>query len=308
MIIKYLLKSTRWLALVVVASGFVAGLSPANSSHAYTEPTGAPPTIGVNEIPTFLNGSALYQRKLGGLMIGTTANPKKLCLNPDIHVGATLTYPAASDPNDCYSSWSALAGSLIDSTQFLRRLTTPTHNTGSSNPALDTIDNGYINLQALSNDGFAFAQLITVLAEANPASTATAPTAPPTAIFANGVVGSNYAATFAGRLGVFPDGAFPSKICLNDLDVGGNPSTDCISRWSDVVVASNPDIVRLQNLRSATAPATQDLGNTALGGDLVAGSLVAGSPVVGTNITYSCGDGICSSANETKINCSLDCP
>jgi hypothetical protein len=193
---------------------------------------------------------------------------------------------------------------LIDSTTFLRRLTGPTHNVGTPTPADDTIDDGYINIQALSNTAQPWlTQAVSFIAEANPTSFASIPAA----IYGDGVVGANYAAIFSGRLGVFPDAGL-TRLCLNDRDTGGNPATDCITRWSDVSVAADPAIVHLQNMRSVTTQPVTDVGSTATGGLLVAGSLVAGLPVTGTNPVLSCGDGMCTTVNETTANCPTDCP
>lgn len=301
---KQLLKSSIAALSTFLVGGLlaVALLAVTRSAVAFTEPSLTPPSVGATEVPTLLNGSAFYQRKLGSLLIGTSSRPQKLCLNPVLHDGSGLSvYPGTSDPVNCVSSWSDLAGLLIDSTKYLRLLGVPTHNAGVPTSADDTIDNGYINVQASDLSGYT-AQTLTLIAEANPTGTGN----PTAGIFGDGVVGANYAATFAGRLGVFADGGLPTKLCLNDLASGGNPLTDCISHWSDVSVASDSTLVRLQTVTSEVAPVVNQ-GNVSSSGVLVAPSLVAGSPVIGTAVVLSCGDGVCS-VNEGRSLCSLDCP
>lgn len=305
MAIKQLLKILRGrppATFVGAVFALIAFVVPV-VGQAFVEPSATPPTTATNEIPTVLNGSSFYQRKTGSLLIGSATNPSRLCLSPRIF-GSPTPYPSASDPLNCVASWAGLSGMIIDSSTFLRRLSGPTHNPGTPTPADDTIDDGYINIQALSNTAVGFmTQSISFIAEANPTSFA----AIPAAIYGDGVVGTNYAGIFSGRLGVFPDNGL-TRLCLNDRDAGGDPATDCITRWSDLTVAADPTIVHLQNMQSATTPPVTDVGSVATGGLLVSGSLVAGEPVAGMATILSCGDGMCSTITESRVNCPVDCP
>lgn len=316
------------LGLLSVVVG-LALVQPGFLYAAYSEPSGVPPNYTTTEVPELLNGSNTAQRKIGSLLIGpldsATCNPQssnptdkagcsKLCLNPNLAAfpGVSDVVGSAGAPPSCVSSWDEISGALITGSALVRKMANPSHFDDPSPNPLDTVDNGAFSLQAQpytvlydSSHTFVvnpYAQLITLMAGA-PANTVRGDTLRPTGIIADAQTGSNFAAQFSGRLAIVTDETIPHQICLNSPDGNAN----CITDWSGVTVSQDPTMVRLQNV-STSATIIPDRGNTATSGLLVTESMVSGIPSLTTPLASSCGDGICTSGNETATNGAKYCP
>jgi hypothetical protein len=285
--------------------GFLLLLSSANVAVAvYSEPIESPtctPGTCMYGIPEVLNGSNANQQKSGALLLGpldsatcTTLDRSgcaQLCLNPTKQT--TADAPEISDAANCVTSWGTLINSIAVTSGFVHAV-----KAGAPLPA----DIGQGSLQgSLGTDAngvsLSTGQLISFIATANGSAAS--------AVFANGLTSSNYAAIFGGTLAIAPQTvgtvSIPGQLCL-----GGTASADCITSFSSIATNVDPNIVRLQDLKISQSISYDD-GRTATSGMLTANSLVAGAPTGTTNPTASCGDGICTLVNESHLLCPVDC-
>lgn len=278
------------LFFIILAFACSLAVFPAHA-QVFVEPTS--PTGGTTASP--LNASLTTQRKLGSLIIGTAANPASLCLNTDTD----------TDTSNCIKSWSQVnAGSayvLLNQTTFAVNppATVDQHTT--------TQGDGYARLKADSTKN----QLYTLIAEANSASSNA------TAVYAtDNNVTTNYAGYFSGSVYVGKGSTATNRqLCLNDTVTlsGTSGGKGCISAWTDLGVL-NPlgSFVALQptpGVATAQTGGASLSGSAAVAGDLTAG-VVIGTPVSSTPITYTCGDGICSTTTtppENQTSCPADC-
>lgn len=311
--------ANRVAVLIAVFSCFVV-LAPKVTLAVYQEPANPYPQYDSSQVPELLNGSNVAQTKAGSLWIGrqnattcptgTEAGCSRLCLNPPQISGQ---YPNTSDVgalnSTCVQSWPVLIGLLIDQSTHVRKLAVPTHI--ESTTVTDSIDNGAASLQANSSVNFfnRTGQLISLLAQ-TPNTVSGSSTAVPSGIVAEASNSTTFAATFTGRFAVVEDWGYGTavghtrQLCLNENTPGGK----CITDWSEVVLAADPGIVRLQQLGTAVSRYA-DPGNTATSGLLVTGALITGSPTAVSNPNVTCGDGMCDvTNNESHAACSADCP
>lgn len=307
---------------LVVGLGFLS-LEPLFGYAAFQEPTASAPQYDPALITDFINGSVSTQQKIGTLRIGDrngaiphcTTNDSSgcssLCLNPAVN---SIQVPVATDPVNCVTSWTGLINSLVSTSNFVRKLTNPTHVDAPSSP--DTIDNGAFNLQAAAYDPNypTSAQLISLIATAP--SAAAAPRS--AALWAASDVDANYAAQFDGKVAVVGSVPDVHRVCLNfdPNDTNGiNETTNCITTWSDLVVRLAAvqllTVVRLQKFDYPES-IIPDVGSVSFNEFLQTGSIIAGAPISLTPISASCGDGLCSPENgETAApgpnQCLIDC-
>ncbi len=261
------------------------------ATRAFTEPRSTPtkyvPFSGVNEIPSFLNASAIGQIKTGTLSVGDRSGRipncsggistgcSRLCLNAD-PVNGTV------DAN-CITNWSDLSGSISGS--YLSLL--------PDNSA--TVNRGYSRIKADVTAG----QLISLITEPNRTSGGTA-------LRANGFSDSNYAGLFAGTVFI-GNAANNAQLCLNDASTDGNPPGTCITRWSNVINPASTALIYLQDM-TARSSHTPEQGSAATVGPFMVPSLVLGITTSSIPTPLSCGDSICQIANETHASCAVDCP
>lgn len=278
------------LTIVTASLGLAFFLLSADPGRAsYSEPSTTPTTFDLpNPALQFLNGADYPQQKLGSLIVGSdTPNERQLCLN------GTATYnPSGPLPRyGCISAWSDIIGTVAGKLQL------STLGAGQGGKLADyTVQPGYIHLknQVAGQDTGVYS-LITANASTPPAGAA--------ALLAISNSTSSYAGYFSGRLWIGSLAGVAGQLCLNGTQTF-NATTrtgNCISAWTDLIFRGGTGWWRLQS-----SPMTADSGRIALNSSFLTGTLVVGDAAAVGN-QYTCGDGLCSSGEQSAGSCPLDC-
>ena len=263
-------RSSIFLIVLMIAGGWSVVLSAAPTLAETMD--AVPPSTDAIEPP--LNTGPNTQQKSGSLLIGSDTLPGKLCLNANAGSGV-------NDSTNCVSSWSELSGNLP---QYLGLKTNLISLGSALYPTAYDSQSGFADVQASGNQVAA----AIVRAPAIVGYTATA---------VHATAGnSSWAGAFNGTVYVKTAGdSSTGEICL-----GPDASPPyCISNWND--------ITRAKNYVQRDPSSTQDTfgGGASISGHAGFGSAVLGDPT-GINVTYTCGDGVCSS-NENDSFCPIDC-
>jgi len=279
---------------IIVAALFVSavglfGLSSAQAAN-LVNPT-SPPPGGLTAEP--LTTSATAQTKVGSLIFGPLAYSctsssntcSQLCLNT-----GTLNSGA------CIKNWSDVS-SVVNTTSV--RLNA---SAGAAQQA------GYVRLKGNNLSAYPVTSRFSGCSGGSCSGTYTA-------LYADGLTLDNNAGYFVGRLGIEPNlGGGKGSLCLNSTFASTCQASEpgctgalnngyyCVDDWTDIIsVISNK-----LTLQSLVGTPTNEQGNVGLSQTFNSAAMIVGDPN-GLDISYTCGDGMCSTAETTAGTCAVDC-
>lgn len=251
----------------------------------YTPPGGQSPNYSLDTLK-FLNPSSVTQQKKGSLIIGSSAEPGKFCLNPNPNNGA-------QDPGNCISSWVDVAGDLTGALRFYKVSATATA-VPNSLTDFPSIQNGYVRVKNDASKNQRYGIILGGTTKSTLSSGA--------ALYAtNAGISTNWAGYFVGGT-VIKNASQNASLCLNGTTmVQYNPSSggNCIKNWSDLFFGSSA----LGYLHLLNGSGSGDVGQVALTKGFFSGAIVIGTPVSFSG-ALTCGDGFCSAGEPS---CPSDC-
>lgn len=267
-------------------------------AQTYVLPSSVLPSANTTPVAPPLNSSASIQRKLGSLLIGPANGTAKICLNAN----------SAADSARCVDEWSDVA--IATGGPFLRYDDDNTKSGGAQAGNYQT-QPGFVRIRAYCPDpscqagGRQYYSFLT--AAATGLTSGGTPMIGATGLYAtDGGSALNSAAYFSGRLHIFGTILNDNSITLNgELCLNGVARPDCIKAWTDLATGGGT-FLELQTPANGVQAPTPNTGSVSLSGTGLFGSIVVQPSSVTPAISKSCGDGMCSNA-ENESTCAIDC-